>query len=305
MSDLYKISVVINTYNEEDNISECIKSAKNIADEIIVVDMQSSDTTVKIASSNGAKVFNIKKYGYVEPARNFAIDKANYPWVFILDADERVTDSLIKKILEVVKEDIYDVVEIPFKNILLNKWIEHTGWWPDYHPRLFRKGFVRWPSGIIEPHILPVVKGRILKLDATEENAVIHNNINDIQDLLKMINKYTIKASFFENNKHITAEDVINYSAGEFKSRYFNERGYLDGMHGYILSRFMEFYKFLEFAKFWEKEGYPELVDNNKLKALLELNNPQEELLMMKASKIFKFWQIYDRCRTLIKKSNP
>ncbi|MEO6508387.1 MAG: glycosyltransferase family 2 protein, partial [Patescibacteria group bacterium] len=126
------ISLVIIAKNEEKNIAKCIQSAKTITNEIIVVDMKSSDLTAKVARANGARVYTIKDYNHVEPARKFAISKAHNEWIILLDADERLTTSLKKQILKLINGDLCDVIIVPRQNIILGKWIKNTGWWPDY-----------------------------------------------------------------------------------------------------------------------------------------------------------------------------
>src|SRR6185437_13983552 len=98
------ISLVINTFNEEALIEDCIKSAMPFVDEIIVVDMHSSDKTVELSKALGAKVYYFEHMGIVEPARNFAIQQASREWVLLLDADERIPDTLGNLLTEVVKE---------------------------------------------------------------------------------------------------------------------------------------------------------------------------------------------------------
>ncbi|MCX6704287.1 MAG: glycosyltransferase family 2 protein [Candidatus Woesebacteria bacterium] len=98
-----KISVVINTLNEEKNLPRAIASVKGLANEIVICDMESEDRTVDLAKSLGAKVFTHGKTGYVEPARNFAVSKASNPWVLVLDADEEVPDKLALKISQILK----------------------------------------------------------------------------------------------------------------------------------------------------------------------------------------------------------
>src|ERR1035437_3052148 len=93
-----KISLVVNTLNEELNIRECIESAKYLVDEIIVCDMHSEDKTVEIAKSLNAKVFYHEKMGYADPARYYAISQATCEWVLVLDADERMTPDLVSKL---------------------------------------------------------------------------------------------------------------------------------------------------------------------------------------------------------------
>src|SRR3989304_5858919 len=137
-----RISVVINTLNEEKNLPRAIASIKGLADEIIVVDMQSDDATKDVAEGLGALVYDHKRTGYVEPARNFAIAKAAGPWVFVLDADEEAQVKLVKKLkLLAVKEDA-DYYRLPRKNIVFGSWLRDSRWWPDYNIRHFKKGKV-------------------------------------------------------------------------------------------------------------------------------------------------------------------
>src|SRR5689334_15403747 len=107
-----KISAVINTLNEEKNIANCLKS-HNWVDEIIVVDMDSDDKTKELCYKYTKNVFNHKRTGYVEPARNFAIKQATGDWIFIIDADERCPKQLAAKLYEVSSEDRYNFVRVP------------------------------------------------------------------------------------------------------------------------------------------------------------------------------------------------
>src|SRR3989344_9344781 len=112
------ISVVINTWNEEKNLPRSIASIKDLASEIIVVDMESTDKTKEVAKKLGAKVFDHKYVGYVEPARNSALEYAKGPWILILDADEEIPDKLAKQLQKIAKEEKYDFYRLPRKNII-------------------------------------------------------------------------------------------------------------------------------------------------------------------------------------------
>ncbi len=312
-----KIGLMINTKNEEKNITECINSAKSIVDEIIVVDMQSTDRTVELAEKLGAKIYKIKDYGYVEPARNFALNKITMPWTLIIDTDERFTKILLKKIKNIVKEAKYDGYKFPIKNILLGKWIEHGIWWPDYRLRLFKTGHLDWP---VQIHKDPVFDGTILNLPPVEENAVVHYNIADIRELLEMIDRYSTYEKVFQSKK-MSAGEFVTYFEKEFKWRYFEHQGYLDGMHGFILAKFMNVYRLLEVAKYWERKGYKEMFDSIELKEAVEdhysqgsynenyfrdkIEKLEEDLRKIQSSKFYQFWQFYCGIRdNLLKKVN-
>ena len=118
------ISVLINTFNEEKNIENCLKAVK-WADEIIIVDMYSDDKTVEIASKYTDKIFYFKRMRYADPARQFALKNASYDWILVVDADELVPLKLKNKILEISIKNLGDVVYIPRSNYFAgekNQW---------------------------------------------------------------------------------------------------------------------------------------------------------------------------------------
>lgn len=300
-----KISLVINTKNEEKNIKDCILSAKSFVDEIIVVDMHSSDKTVELAKSLGAKVYTIQDYGYVEPARNFAVSKVTMPWTLILDADERLTKTIGDQIKMLVQSGKYDGYKFPIKNILLGKWINHSMWWPDYRFRLFKTGRLEWTDQI---HKEPTFDGIFFNLPPTEKNAVIHYNIADIKELLEMIDQYSTKETIFQSKKNLSANDLVVYLDHEFRWRFFEHKGYLDGMHGFMLAKFMNVYRLLEVSKVWEKRGYKDLCDPMELKKAAEsdsvleeeIKRLREDLNKIQSARFYKIWQSYCRIRDTI-----
>ncbi len=307
-----RISLVINTKNEEKNIIDCINSAKNIVDEIIVADMNSTDQTKKLAKSLGAKVYNVKDYGYVEPARNFALQKATNEWILLLDADERLSKSLAEKIIQIVQENKYDLVEIPFKNMIFKKHIKHTGWWPDNHIRLFRKKCVKWQDTI---HTLPTYKGKKLTLPPEEKYAVIHNNYLTIDDFLTKLIRYTNTTKNIIVDTKNPKTDIISYYESEFFRRYLDLEGYKDNTHGLILSKLMEFYKFVELAKVLEINNFPKINHeefysifksrsaNTSNPASLEIEKKYREakadLDKIQSAKFYRLWQKYNQYKKL------
>lgn len=251
-----KISTVINTYNEEKNISRCLESVKDFADEIVVVDMHSADKTVEIAKKYGAKVFEHEYTRYVEPARNFALAKATGDWILLIDADEELPQTLLKKLEDIVKENVFDYVEIPRKNIIFNKWIEHSRWWPDYLVRFFKKGKVEFSNKI---HVPPATKGEGKKLDPVEENALLHNNFQTIFQFIERLNRYSDIQSeeLLKNGYKLNWQDLVVKSSNEFFSRFFSGKGYKDGIHGLALAILQSFSETAVYLKVWEKEDFP------------------------------------------------
>lgn len=265
-----KISAIINTWNEEENIKRCLESVRRIADEIIVVDMHSKDRTAAIAKKFGAKVFSYKYTSYVEPARNFALAKAKGDWILILDADEEISEDLAKILQELTPHKEINFYRLPRKNIIFGKWVKHSRWWPDYNIRFFKKGSVRWSEKI---HSVPLTRGDGRDIEAKEINAIIHYHYKSISQYLERLNRYTeIQAKeLIDNNYQFNWSDLIRKPMGEFLSRFFVGESYKDGLHGLALALLQAFSELTKYLKVWESEkfvehditGYHELFEEN------------------------------------------
>ena len=250
-----KISVVINTYNEEKNIERAIKSVA-WADEILVCDMRSEDNTVEIAKKMGAKVIFCKREDYVEPVRNFAIAKAQGPWILILDADEEIPPSLNNRLKEITKKmKRMDYIRIPRKNLIFGKWMKASMWWPDLNIRFFKKGKVEWSDKIHRP---PKVIGEGIDLPSDEKFAIIHHHYNSVSQFLERMIRYTkIQAKELkEEDYNFDWKDLIKKPLGEFLSRFFANRGFEDGLHGLGLSLLQAFSHLVVYLRVWEMEKF-------------------------------------------------
>ncbi len=250
-----KISVVINTLNEEKRLTKTLASIKDFANEIIVVDMASTDSTVEIAQKAGAKVFKHKRINYVEPARNFGIEKAKYDWILIIDADERLPQNLKDYLKKQIKKTEYSFFRIPRKNIIFGKWMLHTGWWPDYNIRFFRKGTVSW-SEII--HSVPTTTGQGYDVPAEKEMAIIHNSYSSVEEYLLRMNRYTtVQAKELnKNGMDFNWRLLISKPFSQFLTRYFAQEGFKDGIHGLALSLLQAFSELILYIKLWQKNNF-------------------------------------------------
>lgn len=265
-----KISVVISAFNEEEMITDCLEGAKIIASEIIFVDNTSSDKTVEIAKKYTKKVF-IRPNDPVMLNRNknFGFTKATGDWIISLDADERITGELAREIKRVVKEEIYNGFEIPRKNIIFGKWIEHSIWWPDYNLRLFRRGRGKFPLKHVHEKL--AVSGGVDKL----ENPLIHYNYQTVSQFIRKLDRtYTESETenFIASGRVLNWYDAIRWPAGDFVKTFFFQKGYRDGLHGLVLSFFQAFYALVFFAKVWErKEKFRDMTpDNFLIEVILE-----------------------------------
>ncbi len=268
-----KISAVINTLNEEKNIERAIKSVK-WADEIVVVDMESVDDTVKIAKKLGANVFNHKKMGFVEPARNFAIEKTNGDWVLILDADEEIPQTLAEKLQEIASQNSVDYVEIPRKNVIFGKWMKESMWWPDLNIRFFKKGKVIWSNKI---HSKPKTSGQGLKLEVKEEFAITHHHYVSLDQYLERLFRYTkIQAEeLYADGTKFKWTDLLEKPLIEFLSRFFANRGFEDGLHGLSLGLLQAFSQLIVYLRIWELEKFRQ--EEIQLKELKNLTAKQSK----------------------------
>jgi len=196
-----KLSVVISAFNEEKKIEDCLKSV-SFADEIIFVDNSSTDQTLKIAKKYTPKIFVRENNPMLNINKNFGFSKAKNDWILSLDADERISPELAKEIQSSIINHKSSVAGywIPRKNIIFGKWIEHTGWYPDYQLRLFKKGKGRFE----EKHVHEMIKleGEAGKL----ESPIIHYNYENISHFLKKTLLYA------ENEADQLIEKGYNFS---------------------------------------------------------------------------------------------
>jgi len=255
------ISAVVHTYNEEKNIGRCLSSL-TFVDEIVVIDMGSTDKTCQIAASYKAKIYPHPYTGFVEPARNFGISKAKGGWILIVDADEEIPRTLANYLLGIPirttrQSPRFDYFRIPRKNLVFGKWIRHTGWYPDYQIRFFKKGMVSWTEKI---HGVPETKGKGSDLKAEEPLSIIHYNYQSLEQFLERLNRYTNIAAkeMFLNNIHFQVNNLFKKPVKEFINRYFVWEGYRDGLHGLALSLLQSFSEMVTYLKLWELEKFKE-----------------------------------------------
>jgi len=254
-----KLSVVISAYNEEQIITRCLDSV-SFADEIIFIDNSSTDKTVKIAGKYTNKIFIKENNLMLNVNKNFGFTKATGDWILNIDADEQVTPELAKEIQEKITSQTSPIgYWIPRKNIIFNKWIQNSIWWPDYQLRLFKREKGKFPEKHV--HEMIIVEGNTEKL----QNPLMHQNYSSLSQYLYKLDKiYTENEvkNFLDSGKKIIWIDALRFPADDFLKTFFAQKGYKDGLHGLVLSLLQAFYAEIVFAKIWEKQGFKE--HNNK-----------------------------------------
>ncbi|OGM58145.1 hypothetical protein A3A50_00070 [Candidatus Woesebacteria bacterium RIFCSPLOWO2_01_FULL_38_20] len=251
-----KISIVINVVDEEvDLLPRVLASVKDLVEEMVIVDMTSSNEVQKIGDSYKAKVFKHNRVAFVELARNFGISKASSEWILVLDPDEQVTPILADGLKKISAENKANFVRIPRKNIIFGKWMKNSRWWPDYNVRFFRKGNVEFGNKIHEP---PVTIGKAFDLPAEENFAIVHNHYSSIEQYIERMNRYTSQHAKNLVNKgfKFNWKDLIKKPSDEFLSRYFFGKGYKDGVHGLALSLLQSFSEIVLYLKVWQSKKF-------------------------------------------------
>ena len=169
-----KISAVIIAYNEEDRLEAALKSVDGIVSEIVVVDSFSTDDTVKIAKKYTNRVYRREWTNFADQ-KNFANSKASFPWIFSLDADERLSTELREELTKLKeKEPQVSGYSMPRQVFYLGRWIRHSGWYPDRKVRLFHKDLSQWEGEYVHEKLL--IQGEVKKLSG----AIHHFTYRDI-----------------------------------------------------------------------------------------------------------------------------
>lgn len=224
-----KVSVIIITLNEAENIRDCLKSVA-WADELIVVDSGSNDETLSICEEFSAKILinrNWQGFGF---QKNLALQQATGDWILSLDADERVSLPLQKLIKTLLSAPTADGYLFPRQAYFLGKAMHYGGWWPDYVLRLFRRGVGEFSPVLVHEKVL--IHGKIEKL----QEPIIHYSYISLEQLLEKINKYSSAGASQAQTQHKHGSLSIALARGcwTFFRAYCLRAGFLDGSVGLI-----------------------------------------------------------------------
>ncbi len=248
-----KISAVVIAKDEEGKLNDCFNSL-SFVDEIIFVDNDSKDNSVKVANKHGAKIFNYKG-GTFSERKNFAFKKVKTDWFLSLDADEQVTPELNQEIAAIIKENGTEISNsayaIPRKNIILGKVMMHGGWWPDYVIRLFRTKTFKQMKGDL--HEQPEFSGKLGYLENSLTH-MKHSNLSEMVDKTNQWSEVEAKLMFESNHSPMNIARFASAGTREFWLRMIKNKGYLDGPEGIIYSLYQVFSRLVSYAKLWEMQ---------------------------------------------------
>jgi glycosyltransferase involved in cell wall biosynthesis len=248
-----KISAVLITFNEEKNIRRAIESVA-WANEILIVDSESTDGTRAIAESLGAKVVVQKWLGFSRQ-KQFATAAASNDWIFSLDADELVSDELKQEILQLKNSaPPSDGYKIPRLSFYMQRPIRHGGWYPDWQLRFFNRTKGVWKDVLIHESVEMSRTARIEKL----KGEILHYSVESAAHHHRMIGeRYAPLAAqkMFADGKRATKLKIACAGLAAFVQTYFLKLGFLDGFAGFCIARFAAHHAFLKYLLLWELQN--------------------------------------------------
>jgi glycosyltransferase involved in cell wall biosynthesis len=248
-----KISIALITLNEEVNLPRTLESVKPLVrdgqGEIIIVDSGSTDRTLDIARSFGAKIFSESWKGFAAQ-KNSAMEKASGDWVLQLDADEMLEAELTLE-LDHALEQSGNLVGywIPRKNYFLGRWIKHGGFYPDPKLRLIRRGAGKFEEYGAHPTIK--VEGATGRL----KHALIHNAYPDLSGYIDHMNSYSSSGAqvvVAQGHRGFNLLNIVVRPKLTFVYNYIFRLGFLDGCEGFLLHMYHAVYVSWKYAKAWE-----------------------------------------------------
>jgi len=242
------LSVILITRNEEANLADCLASLEGIAQQIVVVDTNSSDRTLDIAKSYGAVIAQPQDWPGFGPQKNRALDLATGEWVLSLDADERLTPALKSEIVTAIHHSAHvDCFAIPRLSWYCGRFIRHSGWNPDYVDRLFKRGSARFSDDLVHERLIP--SGQVAKL----ENPMLHYSFMNYSQVLQKIDRYSTASAeqAFAQGKTSTPLKAVLHGAWSFFRTYFLRAGFLDGPQGFTLAMSNAQGTYYRYIKLW------------------------------------------------------
>jgi glycosyltransferase involved in cell wall biosynthesis len=243
-----RLSICVITANEAERLRGCLESVA-WADEVVVVDADSTDKTVLIAREFTDHVF-VRPWPGFAAQKNFALSQASGDWLLSLDADERVTPEARAAIERVLAQNgPHAGYAFPRRNIFWGRWVRHGGLYPDWQLRLFRRGAGEFLDQAVHESVR--VAGPVARLDAP----LLHTSYRDLEDFLTRSNRYSTLAAeeWVRRGRAASVADLLMRPLGRFLSMYVLRGGFLDGWRGLVLALLYAHYVFLRSLKVWER----------------------------------------------------
>ena len=252
MKNPVKISAVVITFNEENNIGRCLESLAGTVDEIIVVDSYSTDATGEICKDHGIAFIQHPFEGHIEQ-KNYALTCASYDYVLSLDADEALSETLVESI-RAAKENWYaDGYWVNRLTSYCGKWIRHTGWYPDRKIRLWDRRKGCWGGINPHDHVVMEENSRLQHLSGD----LLHYSYPTIRNHISQINSFSdiaAREAYERGRRSNLVLDICLNPFFTFLKKYLLKLGVLDGYEGFVISISTAYGKFLKYIKLREMD---------------------------------------------------
>ncbi|HXD97520.1 MAG TPA: glycosyltransferase family 2 protein [Candidatus Acidoferrum sp.] len=244
-----RLSVVVVTQNEEERIRVCLEAVA-WADELIVVDAESSDKTATIARELTDHVF-VRPWPGFAAQKNFGLEQAHGDWILSLDADEVVSAPLREEIAAILAGGgRHAGYTIPRRNVFWGRWVRHGGLYPDWQLRLFQRGRGRFVKRTVHESV--TVDGSVGRLAGHLE----HRSYRDVADFLERADRYSTLAAgewLAAGRRSRPLIDLAVRPIGRFLGMYVARAGFLDGWRGFLLAVLYGYYVLMRSVKVWER----------------------------------------------------
>jgi len=244
-----KLSVGLIVNNEERILGKTLDAIKDLADEIIIIDSGSTDSTIEIAKSRGAKVF-LEEWKGFGPQKNSVIEKCSGEWILLIDADEVVSPELKEKIKEIIEKNENKVYEINRCSVCFGKELKHGGWSNQYATRLWKKGSVKVSDNLVHEEFLTELPKEKIK------EKIYHYTYLTLSDYIARFDRYTTLGAeeYLKRGKKASFFNIVINPFFKFIRMYIFRLGFLDGLEGLIIAIFSGMYTMTKYFKLRELE---------------------------------------------------
>lgn len=250
-----QISAVVITFNEERNIKRCIESLIPVMDEIIIIDSFSTDRTKEICLEYPV-IFKEKIWQGYSEAKNYGNSIASHDFIFSIDADESISESLQKELISLKEKGIQGNFSVNRLTNYCSKWIYHSGWFPDWKTRLFSKNNSFWNDAIVHEELTHQTPVETIKL----QGLLYHYSYYSHQQHREKADSYSMLTAkkYFNQNKKVTILSPFLSAFGRFIGMYIFKKGFLDGYSGFMIAKISaqsNFIKYKELKRLYNEKN--------------------------------------------------
>lgn len=246
------LSIVLITKNEADKIEACLNSV-SWADEIVIFDSGSTDSTLEIASRFTDKIFVENDWPGFGLQRQRAQEKANGDWIMMIDADEVVTPGLQEEIRSAIaRDDRSKAYAVPRLTWAFGAYIRYSGWYPDYVVRIYPKALAKYNEALVHEKVVCDENLEVVRL----QGDLLHFTFKDLEQWINKTARYSAAWAEQKHNegKRSSIFAAVSHSVVYFLKAFFIRRGFLDGRAGFVLAVLGAYSRFIKYTDLWLRQ---------------------------------------------------